>query len=137
MSKVLVIEDEANVRKLVAVNLISRGYSVLEAASAQQALTYLPAAAPDLLVLDIKLPDLTGWELLRRVAADGSLDRKIPILIMTASIMDAHAADPQRYANPIEILIKPFSVDQLIAAVQRGLRAANQREESHGSSSSH
>jgi CheY-like chemotaxis protein len=121
MSTVLVVEDEANVRKLVSVNLISRGYAVLEAKDAQQALAHLRHTSPDLMVLDIKLPDLTGWELLAKIASDPAINLTSPVLVMTASIMDAYV-DRDKYPNVVEVLIKPFSATKLVMAVERALR---------------
>jgi CheY-like chemotaxis protein len=121
MSTVLVVEDEANVRKQVSVNLISRGYAVLEAKDAQQALAHLRHTSPDLMVLDIKLPDLTGWELLAKIASDPAINLTSPVLVMTASIMDAYV-DRDKYPNVVEVLIKPFSATKLVMAVERALR---------------
>ena len=122
MSTILVVEDEANVRKLVVVNLTSRGYVVLEAKDVQQALTHLRATAPDLMVLDIKLPDLTGWDLLGEIAHDPAIELSFPVLVMTASIMEAQV-DRDRYPNVVDILIKPFSAMKLVAAVERALHS--------------
>jgi len=122
MSTVLVVEDEANVRKLVAVNLTSRGYVVLEAKDVQQALTHLRTTAPDLMVLDIKLPDLTGWDLLAEIAHDPAIELSFPVLVMTASIMEAQV-DRDRYPNVVDVLIKPFSAMKLVSAVERALRS--------------
>lgn len=126
MSTVLVVEDEANVRKLVAVNLIRRGYTVIEATDGQQALECLHRATPELMVLDIKLPDLTGWDLLKKIATDPSIQLSFPVLTMTASIMDAHV-DGIQYPNVVEVLIKPFSVTNLVMAVERALRTPIRR----------
>jgi CheY-like chemotaxis protein len=122
MSTVLVVEDEANVRKLVAVNLTSRGYVVLEAKDVQQALTHLRTTAPDLMVLDIKLPDLTGWDLLAEIAHDPVIELSFPVLVMTASIMEAQV-DRDRYPNVVDVLIKPFSAMKLVSAVERALHS--------------
>jgi two-component system phosphate regulon response regulator PhoB len=120
MTTVIVIEDEPNVRKLVIVNLISRGYAVLEAANAPQALDLLRTATPDLMILDIKLPEMTGWELLAQIAADPSITRNFPVLAMTASIMEAQV-DRQRYPNVVDVLLKPFSATRLMTAIERAL----------------
>ena len=120
MSNILVVEDEANVRKLVTVNLISRGYTVYEAQDVQQALGRLQTQPFDLMVLDIKLPDLTGWDLLAKIDADAALEFSGPVLVMTASIMDAHV-DPDRYPMVVEVLVKPFSAAKLVAAIERAL----------------
>src|SRR5512143_348881 len=83
MTTVLVVEDEPNVRKLVAVNLSSRGYAVLEATNVPQALEHLRHIVPDLMILDIKLPEFTGWDLLAQLAADPNLTTNFPVLVMT------------------------------------------------------
>ncbi len=120
MITVLVVEDESNVRKLVVVNLISRGYSVLQAANVQQALEHLNTATPDLMILDIKLPEMTGWDLLSQLAADPNMSGKFPVLVMTASITEAQV-DRDRYANVVDVLIKPFSTTRLMSAIERAL----------------
>jgi CheY-like chemotaxis protein len=121
MSSILVVEDEINVRKLVAVNLISRGHTVLEARDGHQALERVRINSFDLIVLDIKLPDITGWELLGTLAADPAIGFGGPVLIMTASIMDSHI-DLEQYPMVAEVLVKPFSAAKLIAAIERALR---------------
>ncbi len=127
MSHILVVEDEANVRKLVTVNLISRGHTVFEAEDAQAALNQLRMTPFDLLVLDIKLPDLTGWDLLTKIATDSAIKFSNPVLVMTASIMDAHI-DLERFPLVVAVLLKPFSAAKLVAAVERALRATLSRQ---------
>ena len=121
---ILVVDDEANIRKLVAVNLTSRGYKVFEASSGDQALTLLRNQAPGLMVLDIKLPDLTGWELLKQIAENPRLNSDFPVLVMTASIMDAHI-DLAKFPRVAKILIKPFSMGTFLSAVERILQQNN------------
>lgn len=121
MSTILVVEDEPNVRKLVAVNLSSRGHAVLEAGDVRQALAQLRTTTPDLMVLDIKLPDLTGWDLLARITTEAAQPARFPVVVMTASIMDAQV-DLEQYPVVVEVLVKPFSVVKLVAAVERALR---------------
>jgi two-component system response regulator AdeR len=121
MCNILVVEDEANVRKLVTVNLISRGYSVVEAKDVQQALGWLYTQPLDLIVLDIKLPDFTGWEMLTKMAADPAIKFSGPVLVMTASVMDAQL-DLDQYPTVVEVLVKPFSATKLVAAIERALR---------------
>jgi two-component system, OmpR family, response regulator len=120
MAIVLVVEDEVNVRKLVSVNLMRRGYTVFEASNGEEALSQLRDRRPVLMLLDIKLPDFSGWEVLTRVARDPSIQAPGAVLVMTASLMDAYA-DPVKYPRVTEVLVKPFSTDQLVAAVKRAL----------------
>jgi CheY-like chemotaxis protein len=118
MSTILVVEDEPNVRKLVVVNLLKRGYGVLEAENGQQALGYLYSQKPDLMILDIKLPDLSGWEILDRLYSSPTLSADFPVLVVTASPVD-HNLVASQYPSVVEILVKPFNTDKLINAVQR------------------
>ena len=120
MAIVLIVEDEPNVRKLVAVNLVGRGYTILEAANVPQALDHLSTTPPDLVILDIKLPELTGWDLLAQIAANPATAAKFPVLVMTASIMDAQI-DRAQYPNIADVLIKPFSATRLLTAIERAL----------------
>jgi CheY-like chemotaxis protein len=118
MMTILVVEDEANVRKLVTVNLNSRGYQVLEAENGKEALAHLHTQTPAMMVLDIKLPDITGWDILNTIASDPTLTADFPVLVMTASLGDANV-DLKPYPSVIEIIIKPFKIKRLISTIQR------------------
>jgi CheY-like chemotaxis protein len=120
MATILVVEDESNVRKLVVVNLIERGHQVLEATNGQQALDHLHVQKPALMILDIKLPDLSGWDILDHLTRAPALSADFPVLVMTASPVDQKVVLKQ-YPCVVEILIKPFNTDQLITATQRAL----------------
>ncbi len=120
---ILVVDDEANIRKLVSVNLASRGYRVLEASTGGQALDILAKERPVLMVLDIKLPDFTGWELLKRLKENARHRDRLPVLVMTASIMDAQL-DLTNFPSVSKILIKPFSMKDFISAVKLSLHSS-------------
>lgn len=126
MATVLVVEDEPNIRKLVTVNLVSRGYTVQEASTVPEALYHLRVVLPDLMILDIKLPEMTGWDLLAQIKADPDLRIEFPVLAMTASILDAQI-DRSRYPNIVDVLIKPFSTIRLMTAIERALRTPSTR----------
>jgi len=121
MSTILVVEDEPNVRKLVSVNLSQRGYNVLEAESGQQAWEHLNRQKPALVILDIKLPDMSGWDILDELGNIPAISNNLPILVMTASPVDQHAVLNQ-YPCVVEILVKPFNTDKLITAIQHALQ---------------
>jgi CheY-like chemotaxis protein len=127
MAKVLVVEDETNVRKLVSVNLSGRGHQLFEAKDGAQALAELHAHPPALMVLDIKLPDVTGWDLLDKISKDTTIKGDFPVLVITASITDAYL-DRGRYPPVTEILIKPFSTTELLSAVDRALKTGQKKE---------
>jgi len=116
LTKILIIEDEPNIRKFLSVNLIARGYEVLEAANATQGLELLRTAAPAALLLDIKLPDMSGWELLEILAAD-PLEPQIPVIVITASLGNAHPENVT-YKNLRKVLSKPVSIQELTREVK-------------------
>jgi CheY-like chemotaxis protein len=107
MATVLIVEDEANIRHFVAVNLKARGYAILEAASAEAGLQ---------MVLDIKLPGMSGWSMLKMIDNDPSLP-KIPTIVMTASSVISQP-DEYAYSHLIKKLTKPISLNELLSAVE-------------------
>ncbi len=122
MDNVLVVDDEADILKLITENLFIRGYQVSNAKNGTDALNQLRASQPALLVLDIKLPDFSGWELLKRIKSDPLISPNLPVLVMTASIADANL-DRETYPNVVEILIKPFSIHKFLSTVKRILNS--------------
>jgi CheY-like chemotaxis protein len=120
MKNVLVVDDEADILKLVSVNLQIRGYEVTEAKNGSEALTKLYANPPSLLVLDIKLPDFTGWELLNRINNGPQSLPDFPVVVMTASISETFI-DLESYPRVAQVIIKPFSAARLVAAVEQSL----------------
>lgn len=120
MSTILVVEDEPNVLKLVAINLRKRGYDVLEAENGQQAMGHLYRGRPDLMILDVKLPDITGWEILDRLTSAPTLSADFPVLVMTASPVD-QGYILRHYPAVVEIVVKPFNIDRMITAIQHAL----------------
>lgn len=120
MATILLVEDEPNIRKVVAVNLVQRGHQVLEAKNGKQALEHLNVQKPALMVLDIKLPDIPGWDILDRITTTPSLFTNLPVLVMTASPVD-HNIVVNQYPCVVEILVKPFNTAKLLTAVQHAL----------------
>jgi two-component system, OmpR family, KDP operon response regulator KdpE len=119
MARVLVIEDDRNIRKLVAVNLAARGYEVIEAEDARQGLQRLRDGSPSVMLLDIKLPDMSGWELLRIAAVDSAYPQ-IPIIVITASLNSTRPDD----GLPVDlrrVFVKPLNIQELTAEVQAAL----------------
>jgi DNA-binding response OmpR family regulator len=116
---ILVVDDEANIVELVRLYLQQEGFRVLEASDGSAALEVLGKERPDLLVLDIMLPEIDGWEVCRRVRAFS----QVPIIMLTA-----RDAEVDRIVG-LEIgaddyLVKPFSPRELVARVKAVLRRA-------------
>ena len=120
IKNVLVVDDESDILTLVSANLQIRGYQVAEAKNGTEALAQLRANPPSLMVLDIKLPDFTGWDLLKGIKGDPQIGTGFPVLIMTASISETFI-DLETYPSVVEILLKPFSTARFISAVERAI----------------
>jgi len=121
---VLIVDDEPDVRLVARVILEAVGYDVEEAPSGEAALDALEASAlPDVLLLDVRMPGIDGWEVLRRVRrAEGQL-RDLPVVIFTADISLAEQA-PVALAEREFFLGKPFDPDDLIDLVGRAAELA-------------
>src|SRR5687768_10396027 len=119
MASLLIVEDEDNIRKFVATNLIARGFQVVEAGDAETGLDQLRKSPPDVLVLDIRLPGMSGWDLLQIMAEEAALS-KVPVIVMTASVTNLKFGTPS-YSNVVRWLVKPVSVIELVQAVRGAL----------------
>ena len=117
MSTLLIVEDEANIRKLLSVNLTARGYDVIEAEDARQGLDHLRQESPAILLLDIKLPDMSGWDLLEIIAANPAYPQ-VPVIVITASLRTT-GPETIRYKNLRKILSKPVSIQELTREVKQ------------------
>jgi len=109
--RVLVVEDEVTLRRIVARNLTSRGLQVSEAGTAQEAVRAVTSSPPDLLLLDINLPDQTGWEVLRELKRRGNA---VPTIIISAVRVNQNRLDE---FHPLAYLPKPFPLDALLRLV--------------------
>ncbi len=118
MTSVLIVEDEAAIRKFAAVNLAARGYKVFEAPDAETAIDCLRGLSPSILLLDIQLPGKSGWDLLAELEGDPRTART-QVVVMTASAATAVHEAMAQHPNIVEVLSKPASVSQLLNAIQR------------------
>ena len=115
MPMVLIVEDEKHICQFISINLKARGYDTLQAESAEEGLQLLKKFAPDALILDIKLPGMSGWSMLKVIDNDSTM-AKPPVIIMTASSVLSQP-DEYPYPNIIEKLIKPVSVMDLVRPI--------------------
>ena len=117
MAKVVLIEDDVEIRRLVAGALSEQGHDVESAAVAMDGLQLTVKGAPDLVVMDLGLPDLDGTELLRMIRAVSD----VPIIVITARGADDVVVKTLD-AGADDYLTKPFSLTQLEARVRAVLR---------------
>lgn len=116
--KILIVEDEASLADVIARNLRARSHDVVTAPTAEDALLSMTERWPDVLVLDINLPDHTGWEILRRLTRTDR-ERVHVVAISAAPISQKRIQEFQ----PLKWLQKPFPIDALVRAIGNG-RAA-------------
>jgi two-component system phosphate regulon response regulator PhoB/two-component system alkaline phosphatase synthesis response regulator PhoP len=121
--KILVVDDEPAIVDLVRQLLLRRGYEVATAADGDAALQMIYELKPDLVVLDLMLPKLSGWEVCRRVKEDKEM-RSTPILMLTARREDRDLVEGLELGAD-DYVKKPFSADELSARIAVILRRAN------------
>lgn len=116
-NKILIIDDEISIRRLIKVSLKSQGYNIIEAVNGQDGIQQTAMARPELIILDLGLPDMDGLKVLKAVREWATM----PIIVLTVrdsetdkvSLLDAGAND---------YLTKPFSVPELLARIRVALR---------------
>jgi DNA-binding response OmpR family regulator len=113
--KVLIVEDETALAEILARSLRARGYEVTTQGTAEAAILSLAEAWPDALVLDINLPDESGWELLRRLSPEDR-SRLHVVVISAAPISQKRVAE----LKPAHALLKPFPIDALARSLEDG-----------------
>ena len=119
--QVLVVDDEPNIRELVEVALKFHGCSVTTAATGREALRQADASGPDLIVLDVMLPDMDGFEVCRRLRALGN---EVPVIFLTARDTSSDTVTGLAIGGD-DYVTKPFSVEALVARVRAVLRRAS------------
>jgi len=116
--RILLVEDEAMLRRVIARNLRGRGFAVREAELANDAIAMALVQAPDLMLLDINLPDRTGWDVLRELRQRGLT---IPTIIVSAVRVSQSRLDE---FHPLAYLPKPFLLEALLRIVSQGGQSA-------------
>jgi excisionase family DNA binding protein len=109
---ILLVDDDAKVRELVRVNLEFEGYTVREAGSAEEGMSAIDDARPDLILLDVMMPQVDGWEMLRRVQERHGVGA-IPVVMFSGKVDERSQAEAaERGAQGF--VGKPFDLQQLI-----------------------
>jgi len=125
VSRVLIVDDSASNRELLRTMLEHSGHTVSEASDGEQALEMMATARPDLAILDIQMPRLDGYGVLRRMQADAAL-RGVPAVALTAYAMDGDRARGLQ-AGFADYLTKPLKLQTLRAVLARLLAVDNQQ----------
>ena len=118
-ARILVVDDDADTLVALSDKLQAEGFTVLEASTGESAIRQAKSEIPDLILLDICLPDMGGGEVASALQEDPATDR-IPIIYLTALFSKHHEA---KYGGT-QTLAKPFEMPKLIAEIESSLQAA-------------
>jgi len=121
---VLAVDDEEHITELIAMALGFQGFEVERAASGRQALAAVERRRPDLIVLDVMLPDLDGFEVARRLRQGEGAGNRVPIIFLTARDTTQDKVEGLRLGSD-DYVTKPFSIEELIERVKAVLRRSS------------
>jgi two-component system, OmpR family, response regulator len=120
-SKILVVDDEEHITELVAMGLRYNGFDVERAATGREGLAAVDRVRPDLVILDVMLPDLDGFEVARRLRSEDGVGTRVPVIFLTAKDTTADRVKGLRLGSD-DYVVKPFSIEELIERVKAVLR---------------
>ena len=118
--RILCIEDEPEMIDLTRIVLEREGYAVLGAIGGSRGLEMIKEEKPDLVLLDLMMPDIGGWEVYRQIKADREL-AKIPIIVVTAKAQSIDKVLGLQVAKVDDYITKPFGPKELLASIDRVL----------------
>ena len=116
MTKILIAEDEPDIRDLIAFTLRFAGYEVVTGINGEEAVQLARKELPDLILLDVRMPKMTGYDACKEIKADETL-KDIPVVFLSAKGQEAEIRDGME-AGAEEYLLKPFAPDQLTERVR-------------------
>lgn len=120
MTKILIAEDEPDIRELVAFTLRFAGYEVVAASNGEEAVQLAAKELPDLILMDVRMPRMTGYDACRVLKADPEL-KDIPVVFLSAKGQESEIQTGLA-AGAEEYLLKPFAPDQLTERVRTILK---------------
>ena len=116
MAKILIAEDERDIRDLVAFTLRFAGYEVFTATNGEEAIELAPQVKPDLVLMDVRMPRMTGYEACRALKANPDL-KDIPVVFLSAKGQESEIQQGLE-SGAEDYLLKPFAPDQLTNRVK-------------------
>ena len=111
MAKILIAEDERDIRDLVAFTLRFAGHEVITAANGEEAVDLAPKVNPDLILMDVRMPRMTGYEACKAIKADPAL-KDIPVVFLSAKGQESEIQQGMDVGAE-DYFLKPFAPDQL------------------------
>lgn len=122
MARILVAEDERDIRELIHFTLMFAGHTVTLAANGEEAVQKVAEANPELIMMDVRMPRMTGYEACRQIKAMDAY-KNVPVVFLTAKGQDEEMQSGIE-AGATAYLLKPFAPDDLARRVNEFLRAA-------------
>jgi len=116
MAKILVAEDEADIRELIVYSLTFSGFEVVTAADGEEAVQKALEEKPDLVMLDIRMPKMSGYEACAKIKNSNEL-KDVPVVILSAKGQDSEIEAGLR-VGAYEYILKPFVIDELVEKVR-------------------
>lgn len=118
--RILIVEDEPDILKVTAFRLKSAGYEIFTVTDGAEAIEFLKKSCPDLIILDLILPVLSGYEVCRYIKSDAKL-KDIPVILFTASTVES-LEKKVKEMEADDYIIKPFEPEQLLEMVKRHIK---------------
>src|SRR5881396_4061331 len=115
--RVLVVDDDAVIWELIATTLAENGYATRKASDAREALYLVQRETPDVVLLDVRLPDISGYQVCRRLRED--LGDSIGIILISGERKESFDRAAGMLLGADDYMVKPFVLDELLARVQR------------------
>jgi DNA-binding response OmpR family regulator len=119
MTTILIAEDERDIRDLITFTLTYAGYQVLQATNGEEAVKIALAEKPDLVLLDVRMPYMNGYEACIKMKSEESL-QDLPVVFLSAKGQESEVQTGLQ-AGAVEYILKPFSPDELIERVRINL----------------
>lgn len=127
-TRVAYIEDESEMIDLVRLILGRQGFTVLGALGGKEGVELVQKEKPELILLDLMMPDLDGWDVYHQIKSDETT-RDIPVIVITAKAQDIDKILGLRIAKVDDYIAKPFSPEELIVRIERVMAGAPKKAE--------
>jgi CheY-like chemotaxis protein len=121
MSKIMIVDDEPDILLLVERILQKEGHDVIKAVNGLEALEKLAEKKPDLILLDIMMPNIDGWETLRRIREQKGL-KDVPVSMLTVKKLTPHIIEESIFGELVDYIQKPIAKEQLSSRVNKILK---------------
>lgn len=128
-NKILAVDDEKHIVRLVEINLKKAGYEVTTASNGREALEAVALSVPDLIVMDVMMPEMDGFAALKKLK-ENSATSNIPVIMLTAKAQDADVFKGWQSGADL-YLTKPFNPAELLTFVQRILSSKDEEQDTY------